>query len=475
MRNIYLIQPGSPFSSSELSFYIPYAAGVIAAQAWQNETVKKSFSLADILFLTEDINAALERVDEPFLAAFSCYVWNFEYNKKFAARIKQKYPRCIIVFGGHHVPPDDVLLSEEPYMDILLHGEGEQVFERLLEVLANGESLESVPNLSLRQPDGSICNTPRVAATGCDYPSPYTQGIFDKMIAEHPEISFSGILETNRGCVNNCAFCDWGPHNVKVRMFPLERVRGDIEWFAQHGINYIWGADANFGKFERDELIAQWLVDAKKKTGCPSRIKVNYAKYDIERVKEITKKFADADMSKGATISLQSACSDTLRSIGRKNMPHEQFADTVSSYRKIGIPTYTELILALPGETYESFTNGIDMILCSGQHSSIEVYDCELLPNSMLASKEYIEAYKIETSRIPYISYHSGIEMMQCPELSNIVVSTSTMSRNDWIKCKMFFIAARVLHCFAASRCTCTLKGPSPMLTFTRAYSSGFA
>ena len=65
-------------------------------------------------------------------------------------------------------------------------------------------------------------------------------------------------------------------------------------------------------------------------------------------------------------------------------------------YTNRGIMAYSELILGLPGETYESFSEGIETLFECGQHKSVIVYPCELLPNSQLGSKDAVEKYKIE-------------------------------------------------------------------------------
>ena len=76
------------------------------------------------------------------------------------------------------------------------------------------------------------------------------------------------------------------------------------------------------------------------------------------------------------------------------------FRNLLSMYAKADIPTYSELILGLPEETYESFSDGICTLLENGQHKSINVYPCELLPNSQLGSPDYVETDRDEYSKM---------------------------------------------------------------------------
>ncbi len=453
LKNIYLVQAGEKFSAKNKTAYLPYAAGAIASQAWSNEIVKNAFKLDRIIFLREPIEQILNSVQDPFLVGFSCYLWNSEYNNAVAKAIKAVFPKCIVVFGGHNVPSDTSLLEECDYIDILVHKEGEEVFEKILCCLANNMNLSEVPNISYRGDDNTLVQTARTAITGCDYPSPYTGGFFDSIIRDNPDVSFSGILETNRGCPNNCAFCDWGPRKDKVRMFPLERIKGDIEWLSEHRIEYVWEVDANFGQFERDSLITDWLIAAKKRNGYPNRIYMNYAKYNNHHVFELARRFSEVDLSKSTTISLQTLSDEVLNNIGRSNMTLKHFSELITLYMKARIPAYSELILGLPGETYESFTAGMGKLLESGQHSGIEVYDCNLLANSTLADMDYIREHGIKAVHVPFFTQHSEATTDDIVEYSDIVISTNSLQSEDWVRCKIFANAIQSLHCLGLLRC----------------------
>lgn len=453
VKNIYLIQAGEKITAKQQTAYLPYAVGTIAAQAWSNELVKSAFSLQRIVFLREPINQVLNSLNNPFMVAFSCYIWNYEYNKVVAKEIKNKFSKCIVVFGGHSVPSGTSLLEECEYIDILIHGEGEEIFEKLLCSLAENTDLSEIPNISYRGINHNPLQNDHKLITGCNYPSPYKMGCFDNIIQENPDILFYGLLETNRGCPNNCAFCDWGPKKESVRMFSLERVKGDIDWFSDNKIVYSWIADANFGQFKRDLQITDWLIDAKKRSGYPNHIYINYTRHNDQNVFEMTTRFSQVDLSRSTTISMQTLSDEALNNIGRKNMTMKRFSELITLYKKAQIPTYSELILGLPGETYESFTNGIDKLLESGQHSAINVYDCVLLTNSILADKDYIKKHEIKAVRVPFVQEHSEILTDEITEYSNVVISTKSLPFEDWVKCKLFTFAVQSLHCLGLSRC----------------------
>ncbi len=452
MKNIYLVQVSTVYGEGEKkNAYLPYAAGCIAAYAWADEKIKAEYNLGKFIYTRENIEKAVEKLDNPYLVGFSCYIWNIEYNIAFSKALKEKYPECITVFGGHHIAPDSHQLSEIPTADILIHGGGEEAFKETLTALSDKKDLSEICNISYRSDNGFVTTQKKNPET-TDYPSPYLNGIFDNILDDG--ISFSALLETNRGCPNQCAFCDWGFLKCKVRLFSMERVKAELDWIAEHKIEYVYGCDANFGLFNRDLEIAECMAQLKQKTGYPQKFKVNFTKNKFDVVGKISKLLVDNNMSKAQTISLQSVSPDVLEIIGRKNLDMEYYAELVNFYAKENIPTYTELILGLPGETYESFANGICKVLESGQHSAINVYPCELIPNSLLGSKEYIEKYQIKTVHNKFIQYHINPDTISedIPEYSSLIVSTSTMSVSDWEKTYLFAVTVQALHALGLTR-----------------------
>lgn len=442
-KNLYFFQVNYSYGKSA---HIPYTAGQLSAYALADKDVGESFTLSRIFFLREDPEKVMERIHEPAVAAFSSYIWNFNYNKTLARMIKEKYPECVIIFGGHHVSPGGGLLEECPYIDYLLHGEGEVIFRRLLRSLLSLERAEEIPGISMRTKEGIITN-PEMISSECDFPSPYLLGYFDKIIKEHPEKEFMALIETSRGCPNSCAYCDWSNMKSKIRKFPLERIYGEIEWLARNKVYGLGSADSNFGMFSRDEEIADRIINSKNKCGFPVKFQTSYAKNSNETVFNIGMKFERAGMNKGITLSFQSMNDEVLENIGRKNISIDSFSQLMKMYNEAGIATYTELILGLPGETYESIADGIDRLLRLGQHNSIYIHNCEWLPCSIMGRPDYVERYKIKTSRIPLNQPHrEPDEGDSIEEFSSVVTSTYSMDENEWMKMNLFSYTVQAFH-----------------------------
>ncbi len=449
-KNIYLVQVNVTYSN-KIS-YIPYAAGCIQAYALNDETVAAAYNFGEITVIRETPKQVIKRFSEPYLIGFSCYTWNIEYNKAVASLVKKKWPECLVVFGGHEVPADGSMLKSESSVDYLLHGEGEEPFTELLKALESGTDLNNVSNLSFRR-GGEIITTK--TSYGFDisaYPSPYTMGLFDKLVADHPDMLFNAILETNRGCPYGCTYCDWC-FTKKIRSFGMDKIKAEIDWMSEKKMPYCYCADANFGIAERDVEIAEYVVSKHNESGYPGVFKPCYAKESNDTVFAAGKLLNDAGADKGVTLAYQTLSSEALKNIGRKNLTLDHFAEIDARYNEANIPTYTELILGMPGETYESFCKGMCELLERGQHNSMTVYNCQVYVNSPMGSPEYQKNFGIKTTRIPLHGIHYPLNFNGVPEYFNVIYETASMPMEMWVRANMFSIILQAFHHLGLLRC----------------------
>ncbi|MEE1011060.1 MAG: cobalamin-dependent protein, partial [Acutalibacteraceae bacterium] len=294
-KKLWFFQVNYPYGKSA---HIPYTAGQIAAYAFEDKDIDENYQLEKIFFLRKNVDSVMKEIDEPFIVAFSTYIWNCNYNKTLAKMIKEKYPDCTVVFGGHHVSPGGEMLEECPYIDYLLHGEGEVIFKRLMRALIGLDTVSDIPGISFRSENGIVTN-PEMISSECDFPSPYLKGYFDGILKEYPDTDFMALIETSRGCPNSCAYCDWSNMKSRIRKFPLERIYGEIDWVTKNKVYGLGSADSNFGMFERDEDITDRIIESKKKCGFPVGFQTSYAKNSGDIVFNIGLKLEKSGMNKG--------------------------------------------------------------------------------------------------------------------------------------------------------------------------------
>lgn len=448
-KRIYLVEASPAYGNA---YFLPYATGVLAAYAFSHAEISESYSLGGIIYTREDISAAAESLKEPFLVGFSSSGWNERYNIAFAAAIKKIYPSCLVLFGGHSVPAGSLLLDAEPDVDLLIHGEGEQPFYELLKAFGSGQPLSEIKNISYRAAGAAITNE-SAATLRTDYPSPYLEGYFDDIIRNGGGKVFQSVIETTRGCPFRCSYCDWDPGKSHARMFPLDKIKAEIDWSAKNKISFMLFADSNLGIYERDLDIVDYVIKVFRDTGYPKRFQSCFSKDDDERVYEMNRRLNEAGISRSATISFQSMSPAVLENIGRKNMTAPRFKELMSMYNALDIPTYSELILGLPGETFESFRDGLSELLEAGQHATVFVHNCDLLPNSIMDSREYRERFGIRSVVSPINKYHCAPGDDGVPEMSSTVIGSFSMDVSEWIRTSLYANCVQCFHGMGLLRC----------------------
>ena len=282
-----------------------------------------------------------------------------------------------------------------------------------------------------------------------ELPSPFLNGTFNALIESNPGEQWIGLWETNRGCPFQCTFCDWGSATAgKVTKFEFDRLHGELKWFADRSIKYIFVCDANFGIQKRDVEIAQAVAEVRDRTGFPHGFSVQNTKNATERAYQTQKILADAKLNKGVALSMQSLDPLTLKNIKRDNISLETYFELARRFTADKVETYSDLILGLPGETYESFRNGVDKLIRLGQHNRIQFNNLTILPNAEMGNPEYLKKFEMVTVQSEIINIHGTREELpdDVPEIQDLVIATYSLPPEDWRRTRVFAWMAAFLH-----------------------------
>jgi putative methyltransferase len=267
------------------------------------------------------------------------------------------------------------------------------------------------------------------------------------------------LYETSRGCPYRCSYCDWGGGTyTKTIKKPFATVLSELEWLSKNKCHTIALTDANFGIFDIDTTVAEYISEYHKKYGYPKRMHSENAKNHPERVAKITKIFALAGMLEGYRISIQSINDEIKKNIDRIDIPFKKqlniFKELQSTIKNL--PIKVETIMGLPGATVKSHLNEIDTILGAGLMVP-RPSTWMLLPESPAYSPEYRKKFKIQTVNKYNMSWpwalkkNLGVDegvysMEQFYNLSvESVVGTYSYTKQDWISMQMINSIAKPL------------------------------
>jgi radical SAM superfamily enzyme YgiQ (UPF0313 family) len=445
-----LVQINNSFSGQN---YLPYSVALLQTYVEKFAVEPGRFRFLPPLYKRVRIADAVDALKDADLVGFSTYVWNGRISLEIARRLKALKPSIVIVFGGPHVPDQpESFMRANPQIDLAVHNEGERTFLKLLETFADrSTSWETVPGISMVKPDGTFVRTKNIDRVRDldEIPSPFLEGAFDEIMKANPNESWIGLWETNRGCPFRCTFCDWGSATAaKVTKFGEDRLFREVDWFAQKKIEYIFCCDANFGIQKRDVDIANYVAAVKREKGYPVALSVQNTKNATERAYLTQKILSDAGLNKGVALSMQSVDMPTLEAIKRDNISLGTYMELQRRFTRDKVETYSDLILGLPGETYESFVRGVDQLMENGQHNRIQFNNLSILPNAEMGDPAYQAKYGMVTVESRIINIHGErVELDDdVPEVQDLVIATASTPLADWRRTRVFCWMTALLH-----------------------------
>ena len=412
-------------------------------------SAKDWYYVLDDDFCADTIVDNLKHID---VLGVSYFVWNVRASDEICRKLKQVNPNVVIVYGGLGMPKHgrcQQFLDDRPFVDVIVHNEGELVFENLLVTIAEGRDIKTVNGISTRDFVNPLERRIRNIA---DMPSPYLDGLFDDLMAvKNHKHNVEAILEPNRGCPYTCTFCEVGDKFFsKVERQPLDKVFAEIDWVSKHKIDYMHVVDNNFGMFPNHMDITEYIIGKRDTEGYPNALNITWAKNKKPFLFDIAKRMHEAKLNKGVTIALQSMHPPTLKAIERPGPEQATLKETVDLLRQLKVPAYVELILGLPEESLKSFKDGLYTLIDDiGYNEYTTINNLVVLPNTPFGDPEYIDKYKLVISQTaPAFVHHEQPTAKIMEETNDIVIASSTMTRDDYIDMtvwKWFMLATHFL------------------------------
>ena len=433
-------------------YYFPYSIGLLEAYFRRHSVDPKRYTFLPAIYKRIPLQDAVEQLITCDVVLFSVYVWNINISLAIARELKRLRKDVFIIFGGPSVPDlaKEFLLSNK-VVDVACHQEGERTLTSLLDCFPDS-GWRDTPGISYLDEAGVYNTNPLLKRMRdiSQIPSPYLGGMFDRLIYENPGEKWLVSWETNRGCPFACAFCDWGSAvNSKVSRMDMKKLKAELAWFAEHKIEFIFVCDANFGMLKRDYEIAEYAVAVRKEYGYPHVLSVQTTKNARERSYKIQKLLYDGGLHKSVNLAMQSTNPETLNEIKRGNISIDDYSELQRRFLRDGIPTYSDLIVGLPGDTFDSFVNSIEELISSGQHYRIQFNNLSILPNAEMAQPEYITKNRIQTVQIPIVNMHGSLDDEPSDgicERQDLVVSTKDLPKEDWIRARRYATTAEFFY-----------------------------
>jgi radical SAM C-methyltransferase len=424
---------------------MPLAIGYLKACADADEHIRRRMDISIRNYPGDaGLNAMardLIRDGCPDILCFSVLGWNQRTFGVLAQTFKQANPGGWVVFGGNHVAHQaERVFRMFPEVDVVVNGEGEQVFPELLRAYLDGGSsgeLHRIHGISFREPGERLVTTPeRERIQDLDsLPSPILSGAIP-LADERGRFPYDfALMETNRGCPYKCAFCYWGgATGQKMRSFSRERLREELELLGRHGAETLMLCDSNFGLLREDEQFLDDLLSVRGKYGYPKKLETSWAKNKSAGFYRIMGKMKESGLHSAFILALQTMDDAVLEQMRRRNMKLNEWEDLVEWLTDQGISPYLELIWGAPGETVETFLAGYDR---AARHTPfIAVHPLMILPNTDYHDKR--EQYGFVTVRgeqddFDYVLAHETMTPADNERMLRFICWNRVLARSLWL------------------------------------------
>ena len=281
---VVLVHPNYHSGGAEIAgnwppAWVAYLAGALKAQGYTDV----HFVDAMTNDLAEDVLRERLVALDPDIIGCTAITPSIYKAERVLEIAKDCCPRALRVLGGVHATfMYKQVLSEAPWIDVIVRGEGEEIFAELVASVAEGrwpEDRAAIKGLAYTADDGTIVATP-AAPTVKD---------FDKITPDWSLLEWEkyiyvplgvrvAIPNMARGCPFTCSFCSQWKFWRDYRIRDPKKVVDEIEALVRdHGVGFFILADEeptiNRKKFIQfcEELIARGLPD-KVKWGINTRV-----------------------------------------------------------------------------------------------------------------------------------------------------------------------------------------------------------
>ena len=183
---------------------LPYSIAMLYTYVKSQKDLGDKFHFEKTCVFRDKVNKNIEECSDSDILLCSCYVWNWEITTYLAKEVRKINPNCLIIFGGPQVPDfSSDFFEKYPFVDIIVHGEGEYVIANIFEEFLNKKDFSKIKGLETK--DYRTEPEPRINDLD-SLPSPYlTNTVWD--LAEKVDgIRWICPWETNRGCPYLCTF-----------------------------------------------------------------------------------------------------------------------------------------------------------------------------------------------------------------------------------------------------------------------------
>lgn len=288
---------------------------------------------------------------KPDVIAFSCYLWNIALVRRLCTELKKLLPGTRLWCGGPEVTyHSEDFLKENPAVDLVMRGEGEEIFVELLRAVQQNGFLSHIRGIVLREGASSFCTPPAP-----DFDMARLPFAYDDLEDVSSRILY---FESSRGCPYSCSYC-LSSLSRCVHKMPVDLACKYLSRFLDAKVSQVKFVDRTFNcdKNHANAILNFLLEHDNDVTNFHFEISADILDDStlaiIAQAREGLFQFE---------VGVQSTNPQTIQAI-RRSCNNEKLWQKVSKLQENrNVHVHEDLIAGLPYEDYASFARSFDEV-----------------------------------------------------------------------------------------------------------------
>ncbi len=369
---------------------------------------------------------------KPHVAAFSCYIWNWNMIQDLLAELPKLLPDTELWLGGPEVSfRAQNLMQEIPQLTGIMVGEGEETFLELLKyywghAIALQDIMMQDKDLSCIK--GIVCKdgfTGERSLTDIDkLPFIYNPMLaYQKTRKENDTlVTFKNRIiyyESQRGCPFRCAYC-LSSIDKKVRLRNIETVKSELQYFLDCKVPQVKFIDRTFN-CNQQHALSIWSYLKENDNGVTNFHFEIAADLLTDGQLEVMHGMRPGLIQ--LEIGVQSTNETTLQAINRR-MDIDALRNTVAAIHSFqNVHQHLDLIAGLPYENYDSFVSSFNDVYAM-KPNQLQLGFLKVLKGSPM--EQHADEYGIVYGSKPpyevlYTKWLSFDDILQLKEIEEMV------------------------------------------------------
>lgn len=292
----------------------------------------------------------------PDIIAFSITTAEFPFMRELGKQLRTASNKTIICGGCHPTFCPEII--EEPYLDALCRGEGDEALPEFVKALEAGNAGEQIQNMWVKKEGRVFKNDVRPLIHNLDNLPFYDRELYPRYelyAGKGRGILYHQVVMAGRGCPKSCSFCFNKRYNqlysgqgAVMRRRSVSHVLAELKNLKQSGkMDFLTLDDDSFTLAPQD-WFAGFCEAYQKDIGIPFKINSTPAALNANRAQLLKNAGCFA-----VKMGIESGNEIIRNKILKKNLKEEHITEAAHLLKKHGIRFQTFNIMGSPGETLD--------------------------------------------------------------------------------------------------------------------------